>query len=353
MKATVDDTDDYQGAEATADFTISKREVGIRGLSVPDKVYDRTVSATIDGTPKLNFNKQKGDDVDVESTAASAEFEDADAGEHKTVYVEGYSLTGADADNYILIQPDYLTASIIPVEVGLNWENTEFTYDGDEHSPTATPTGVLDGDECEVTVTGAQIDAGNYTATATELSNPNYKLPENATQAFEIKKASNWTKPVAKHLTYNGTAQQLITPGMAEGGTMQYKPVNANWSEDWSEDIPTRTNAGTYYVSYRVVGDKNHSDVEQPTFPLIATIAQASALDAEITHYMPESNDPVEVSVPIPDVMPGDAGTLTYSTGELKSPENVTVSSFRIGWVNQEDAVRATISGGIEGVTVT
>jgi hypothetical protein len=73
------------------------------------------------------------------------------------------------------------------------------------------------------------------------------------------------TKPTAKSLTENGSAQQLVTAGEAENGTMQYalgKDATTVPTSGWGEAIPTGTNAGTYYVWYKVIGDENHSDTE-------------------------------------------------------------------------------------------
>ena len=76
--------------------------------------------------------------------------------------------------------------TIAPKTVGLYWSNTEFTYDTQPHAPTATATGLVEGDTCEVKVEGAQIDSGRYIASATGLSNANYALPENVEHEFAI-----------------------------------------------------------------------------------------------------------------------------------------------------------------------
>lgn len=64
------------------------------------------------------------------------------------------------------------------------------------------------------------------------------------------------TAPTAKELTYTGEAQELINAGSTMGGTIQYSLDGTNYSTD----IPMGTNAGTYTVYYRVVGDDNYSD---------------------------------------------------------------------------------------------
>ena len=69
----------------------------------------------------------------------------------------------------------------------------EFIYDGQNHLPTATLNvdDIVNGDECRVTVTGEQTNAGTYEATATNLSNGNYKLPTNVVTSFVINKGEN------------------------------------------------------------------------------------------------------------------------------------------------------------------
>jgi hypothetical protein len=73
--------------------------------------------------------------------------------------------------------------------------------------------------------------------------------------------ASVVTAPTPKELTYTGSAQELVTPGEASGGTMQYSLDGMNYSPD----IPTGTDVGEYTVYYKVVGDADHSDTEPAT----------------------------------------------------------------------------------------
>ncbi len=72
------------------------------------------------------------------------------------------------------------------------------------------------------------------------------------------------TAPTAKTgLICTGSAQNLLKAGKVKGGTMRYAlsndsnttPANA----DFTTDIPTGTDAGTYYVWYKAVGDTNHT----------------------------------------------------------------------------------------------
>ena len=123
----------------------------------------------------------------------------ADVGAHTVYY---YIHTG----NTKIIEGE-ATVTIAPKTIGLSWSNTAFTYDGNSHAPTATAIGLVASDVCTVTVDGEQIDVGNYTAEATELSNGNYVLPQNALQTFTIaprKATLVWTNA---SFVYNGALQ--------------------------------------------------------------------------------------------------------------------------------------------------
>ena len=73
------------------------------------------------------------------------------------------------------------------------------------------------------------------------------------------KQDPTYTAPTAKTgLVYNGTAQVLINEGHVEGCKMQYRLDNGG---DYSDSLPTATDAGTYTVWYKVVGDDSHNNV--------------------------------------------------------------------------------------------
>ncbi|MDE6967540.1 MAG: hypothetical protein K2P12_02680, partial [Clostridia bacterium] len=64
--------------------------------------------------------------------------------------------------------------TILPKEVDIIWSNTNLTYNGSYILPTAS---ISEDSSCSVTVVGESINVGNnYVATATALSNKNYKI---------------------------------------------------------------------------------------------------------------------------------------------------------------------------------
>ena len=75
--------------------------------------------------------------------------------------------------------------------------------------------------------------------------------------------ASVTTAPASKDLTYNGSAQTLVTAGTATGGTMQYAlGTETAATGPYTTSIPTATDTGTYYIWYKVEGDDNHNSTE-------------------------------------------------------------------------------------------
>ena len=105
-------------------------------------------------------------------------------------------------------------------------------------------------------------DAGSYDAEWTFTPAEGYEEYATATGTVTVKvnkAAPTFTAPTAQeNLTYTGQAQALITAGsVTSGGTMQYSLTE---NGTYSQDIPTGTDAGTYTVWYRVIGDENHND---------------------------------------------------------------------------------------------
>ena len=71
----------------------------------------------------------------------------------------------------------------------------------------------------------------------------------------------------ANNRTYDGTEKPLVSvTGEATGGEMKYAlGENATTAPDdnlFTTSIPTATEAGTYYVWYKVKGDNNHNDTD-------------------------------------------------------------------------------------------
>ncbi|WED21001.1 YDG domain-containing protein [Vibrio sp. JC009] len=92
-------------------FTIDPKELDINDLTVNTKTYDGTTDASVSGSASITSSGgvngsdgavMNGDTVSLAGSVTNAVYDTVNAGSDKTVILSGLSLTGADADNYIL-----------------------------------------------------------------------------------------------------------------------------------------------------------------------------------------------------------------------------------------------------------
>ena len=102
-------------------------------------------------------------------------------------------------------------------------------------------------------------DAGTYTVWYKVIGTGSYGDTDPVSLTVSIAKvASSATAPKAKSgLKYTGQPQVLVDAGTPVGGVMHYSLDN----QTYSAELPKGTDAGTYTVYYKVVGDKNHTDL--------------------------------------------------------------------------------------------
>ncbi len=183
----------------------------------------------------------------------------------KGTTVGSYQATATALSNANYVLPDEKTTqfTIAPLEAKLAWTNTSFVYDAKGHMPTATVSNLVNGDICIVTVTGEQTKAGTHKATATKLSNENYKLPANPTTQFTI--ASSTVTYTAHVQTYGnrgpvtsgpvgtigkGKRLESLTAKLSKG-TIEYRShvQGKGWEKNWAKDGGV---SGTVHESRRV-----------------------------------------------------------------------------------------------------
>ncbi|MBC6992407.1 MBG domain-containing protein [Hymenobacter sp. BT491] len=94
-------------------LTITARTLQVTGLTAVGKVYDGKKAAPLN-TTNASLSNTVGSDVVLSTTGATGTFADPNVGTNKAVTVTGLTLAGSAADNYTLVQPTNLTASIAP-----------------------------------------------------------------------------------------------------------------------------------------------------------------------------------------------------------------------------------------------
>lgn len=209
--------------------------------------------------------------------------------------------------------------------IGITWDNTSFTYDSSPHAPNATATGLVNGDTCNVTVSGEQIEAGEYTATAAELSDTNYKLPSDVTVPFIINKCSTTVTISAADMIYTGGELKPVPTVTADANNGAPIP-DTEYSISYSDNI----NAGTATVTIRNADGGNYIITENSRdFTVIQkSIANDNTESAENKAILPK----VEIS-DIADVMftgaeHKPAVTLTYNGAALTEGVDYTIRGY-------------------------
>lgn len=272
VKATVAGTDNYTEVTKTAQFEIKKAAATVTTAPAAktELVYNRNaqelVTAGYADGGKLNY--KLGENGTWSETIPTA----TDAGEYKVYYkVVGDDSHSDSAETEIPVTIAQATNEITGMVLA-GW-----TYGETANEPTATAkfgtaTFTYATSENRTYSETVPIDAGDYWVKATVAETKNYA---GATQTlkFTIAKADSTVKTAAaeKELTYNGAAQELVNAATTDDGTIEYK---LGKDGAWSANIPTATNAGSYKVYYRIVGDSNHNDFENEILSVNVTISK-------------------------------------------------------------------------------
>jgi len=287
VKATVEGTDNYVGGDAIVSFVIGKQSAPT--LTDAQKPTAKEGLFYIDSSEEQELITEPSEVPEgytlrysLDGTNWSDEIPvGTDAGDYtvKVKYVGDENHTTFNgADIFVSIEkaePDYT----IP-------QNITATY-GQTLEDVTLPPG-WSWKDAETTRVGA-FGENTFAATYTPADTANYKaLDENITIIVNKATATIGAAPAGvDRLLYTGSAQELVTAGSdVTGGTLKYalgknKTVAPTDETAWGTEIPTATDAGTYYVWYKVVGDENHNDTV-PASPVDVTIAKASqAVPAE------------------------------------------------------------------------
>ncbi len=152
------DASNYTVSTQNLSADITPKELTITGISINDKEYDTTNSATISGIASLSgvfFPDFSNVNL---SGSPVALFNDATVNVNKPVTVTGYAISGSAAGNYSLTQPTGLVADITPKSLSIigltaNDKTYDRTLDASV-SGTASLSGIIPGDESNISLNG-------------------------------------------------------------------------------------------------------------------------------------------------------------------------------------------------------
>ena len=251
MYAEIAANGNYAAAKTAAvKFKVEPKPVTVSGITAQEKKYDGDPSAVLDFSNLTINGKIEGDDL--QATAAGA-FENANAGENKTVNLSNMQLSGSSAANYVLAATGNqmtTTAKIMPKEVTITAAAVaDKTYDGNANATVTEVTiagvhgNLVKDTDFEVTAAlfpDADVDAAdvnvNITVALKGDAAKNYQLtnsPYEAASAAKIGKKAVTIKVDSKSKTegsadpaFTGTATGLVQD--TDLGTITYKRADAD-----------------------------------------------------------------------------------------------------------------------------
>src|SRR5262249_37908326 len=145
--------------QPTTSADITAATLTVDGLVAQGKTYDGTTDAALDTSAAALSGVVSGDDVTLDADGAHGTFDTKNVGTGINVTVSGLALAGADAGNYILVQPSAsadITAATLTV-TGLTAANK--TYDGTTaatlDTSAAALAGLVSGDDVTLDVSEA------------------------------------------------------------------------------------------------------------------------------------------------------------------------------------------------------
>ena len=318
-----------------------------------------------------------------------------------------FDVVGASSESTITLKAMKATTAAVPVKATFEstnyMGNASIAVNVNKATPvaenfmfTAPAALVYDGSDKTATVTAKSGIAGMGAVTVKYFKDGSLTTDTKAVGTYVVKvdvaagtnyaaisdlTADEWTFTVTRanasvtaapaaagSLGYDGSAKNLITAGTCTGGTMKYRLGD---SGAWDTAIPQATNAGTYTVWYKVVGDGNHNDTAAES--VTVTIARQNITPSVTVSgsYTYNNGNPIIPTVEVKnggatltagtdyDVLVSDntnAGTGKVTVKE-RADSNYTFTevhkTFSIGMANQ---ATLTVTGGtsvVYGETLT
>ncbi len=201
-------------AQPSLTAEIRPKELAVTGAGVTTKTYDGSTDATITGATLVGVI-----DGDTVSVSGSGTFNNANAGENKTV-TASLILGGTDAANYTLIQPS-LTGTINKANQVITFDELPAKNLGDAPlalSGTATSgltVSYSSSNPAVASVSGSTVtilSVGTTTITATQTGNTNYNAAAPVARTFAVTDAPTLIAGWDFQTTVNGGTAAVAIP---------------------------------------------------------------------------------------------------------------------------------------------
>lgn len=241
--------------------------------------------------------------------------------------------------NKVLTKAVTLDAPIAQKTLTVSWSNTSLTYNGTPQAPSASVTTGVGDEVVELTVTGAETNAGkDYTAVAAmKVENTNYTLDNTTTsKGFEIAPKSLEVVWTNTSLTYTGKAQKpaaSVTTGV-EGDTVDLtvSGEQTNAGENYTATAAMSTPNSNYTLTnasakFTIAPATISIKTDAPAKTILANDADKSAAALKASMALPAT---VTVSA---EGMDDTAAAITWADSAVAYNEKGAVYTY-VGTVN-------------------
>ena len=131
-------------------------------------------------------------------------------------------------------------------------------------------------------------------------------------------------------LVYDGSPQELVEPGKAEFGEMQYAVGNRSEpTEEFTTELPTAVDAGKYFVWYKASGDSEHEATQPQRMEGMVEIA-VSDLDITAATTIPVGKT-VVIHPAVKTDLPVKYTFFTFNEDIVSVTEDGTVTGLKEG----------------------
>ena len=337
------------------ELVVNTKNLVTANVSAQNKIYDGTTTATlINGILVGLINND-----DVTLNLGLGDFNDENAGKGKAVNAYGFTLTGNNASNYSLAQPDYVKADIEKAIPVITWNKPADIIYGTLLSETQlNATADIDGEIVYTPTSGAKLNVGNnleLKADFTPTDAANYNNTSK-TVSINVDKATpviTWNNPA--DITYGTLLSEIQLNATTDiDGEIVYTPasetkLNAGNNQELKADF-TPVDAINYNIADKTVSIhvakatpvitwNNPADIIYGTLLSEIQLNATTDIDGEIV-YTPASETKLnagnnqELKV---DFTPVDA--INYNIADKTVSINVAKATPVIIWNDPADII--------------
>ena len=357
-------------AQAVATVTAPKANTPLIYTGTAQELIDAgSVTSDVPGCGAMRYSLSEG-------SGFSA---DIPMGEDAQAYTVYWTVDGADETNYAYSAATSgevsVTIAKAAAQVTVPPAARDLTYTGEEQALVTageSSFGALAYSLAEEGPFTGEIptatEAGTYTVYYMVEGSDNWNASPVGSVRVEIKKAaSSATVTGSTGLVYSGDPQPLVASGASDTGTVVYAlgdSATAAPGDGYTETIPAGTNAGTYYVWWKVLGDVDHGDTASVclTVPIAKAESSATPPEAETLTYTGAAQQLIAAGETAHGVMKYALGDTAQATADYSGaiPEGMGAGTYYVWYKvvgdenhndTEPDKVEVTIAQAVATVT--